>query len=410
MNTAQHKQAQRVCPVCEDFRVEALHHQDFVLPEAHPLAAGYDVVACLKCGFVYADTLIGQAEYDLFYEAYSKYDDVQTSTGGGGTAHDAERLAATAADLAAFLNNPAARILDIGCATGGLLHELKKRGYHNLCGLDPSPAAARFGRENFGLEMQVGTLSQHSLEGQFDCVLLSHVLEHVQDLRASMSEIRALMKNSGVLYVEVPDAARYAECIIAPFQDFNTEHINHFGRASLAALVGQFGFTPKHMAQKTIEAAPGLPYPALYGFWMATEDAERIEFERDEQFLESIRLYIRHSREMLNEIDARLGAALETMPQIDVWGAGQLTLKLLGETVLGKANIRHFIDGNPINHGKTLFGRTVISPQQWVENPLPVVIASTIHQDAIVGKIRDELKVDVPLITLRASTRAESKL
>ena len=37
-----------------------------------------------------------------------------------------------------------------------------------------------------------------------------------------------LLKTNGVLYIEVPDATAYVEFLYSPFQDFNTEHINHF--------------------------------------------------------------------------------------------------------------------------------------------------------------------------------------
>ena len=45
----------RNCAVCDGTEREILHSQEFYLPDGHPLAAGYDVVACEKCGFVYTD-------------------------------------------------------------------------------------------------------------------------------------------------------------------------------------------------------------------------------------------------------------------------------------------------------------------------------------------------------------------
>ena len=45
-----------------------------------------------------------------------------------------------------------------------------------------------------------------------------------------MECLTPLLKTDGLLYVEVPDAVAYTEYLYAPFQDFNTEHINHFSR------------------------------------------------------------------------------------------------------------------------------------------------------------------------------------
>ena len=65
----------RNCAVCGGTEREILHTQEFYLPEGHPLGAGYDVVACEECGFVFADTMVNQAAYDLFYAKRSKYED-----------------------------------------------------------------------------------------------------------------------------------------------------------------------------------------------------------------------------------------------------------------------------------------------------------------------------------------------
>src|SRR5665213_2520203 len=115
----------RPCAVCGGMEAEALHTQEFYLPDGHPLAAGYDVVACQECGFVFADTVIDQTAYDLFYAKRSKYEDSRTSTGSGVSDWDARRLREVADAVAGQAGSTDARILDLGCANGGLLAALK---------------------------------------------------------------------------------------------------------------------------------------------------------------------------------------------------------------------------------------------------------------------------------------------
>ena len=74
------------------------------------------------------------------------------------------------------------------------------------------------------------------------------------------------MTARALLYVEVPDASRYADFAWSPFQDFNSEHINHFSLISLDNLLRQCGFRPLRLAAKEILSAPDMPYPAIYGF------------------------------------------------------------------------------------------------------------------------------------------------
>jgi 2-polyprenyl-3-methyl-5-hydroxy-6-metoxy-1,4-benzoquinol methylase len=223
------KNTLRHCPICGEEKGEILHTQNFVLPDGHPLAEGYDVVCCDRCGFVYADTTVSQKDYDIFYAKLSKYEDNKTSTGGADSPYDAQRLRKTAECIAEFLPDKNLRILDIGCANGGLLGYLKELGYPNLCGIDPSSACVENIQRNYGIEASIGSLFQLPQNiGKFDVIILSHVLEHIQDIQSAIRSIEQLLNLEGYVYIEVPNASEYIHHLYAPLQDFNTEHINHF--------------------------------------------------------------------------------------------------------------------------------------------------------------------------------------
>ena len=380
--------AVRKCPICEGSDSEILHTQKFVLPDGHPLSDGYNVVCCTRCGFVYADTTAAQEDYDRFYAQFSKYEDQQTASGTGETPCDAKRLRDTARQVANLLPSSDARILDMGCANGGLLKSLRELGFKNLCGIDPSPACVANVRR-LGLEAHVGSLlSPPSGIGQFDCVILSHVLEHVQDLKRATQAMHALTKPRGCIYAEVPDAARYADYVFAPFQDFNTEHINHFSNTSLSNLMLSAGFSLKWQGEKVIESSPKCPYPSLWGVWLKTgQPSLNFTLTRDKNLAANIRTYIEKSQTIMNGIEIRLREELAQTPQVIVWGAGQLTMKLLVETSLASAPIAAFVDGNPINQGKKLRGILILSPEQMRNLPYPIIVATILQQQEIAHEI-----------------------
>ena len=89
-----------------------------------------------------------------------------------------------------------------------------------------------------------------------------------------------------------------------------------------------------------------------------------------------------------------------------IWGTGQLLAKLLGQPSLQRADIRFLVDGNPLHHGQQLSGVPIASPQELAPHlaaaghAWPIVIASTIHQEAIARRIRDELRWPNPIVTL----------
>ena len=392
----------RPCPLCLGPRAEVLHRQPFVLPEGHPLGVGYDVVCCEACGFVYADTRVTQAAYDAYYARLSKYEDARTGTGGGEQAWDDARLAATAATVAEHLPARDTKLVDVGCANGGLLRHLARLGYGPLVGVDPSARCAATADALEGAAGRVGTLFSLPVEAAAaGGVILSHVLEHLQDVRGGLAAARGLLRAAGIVYLEVPDATRYADCLVAPFQDFKTEHVNHFGPASLAALLAAEGFEVLAVRRKTIEAAPGVPYPAVYGVGrLATAGATEARGP-DSDLRPAITEYIRRSTALMERLDAGLAPLAERRTPVVVWGVGQLTFKLLAMTRLRDVPVRAFVDTNPAYHGGTLRGAPILAPEAVTRFSEPVLIATMLHVGAIENRLR-ELGAANPVLRLAA--------
>jgi SAM-dependent methyltransferase len=381
----------RACPICDGSAADVLHHQTFVLPDGHPLADGYDVVCCRPCGFVYADTDVPQEAYERFYADSSKYADVRTGTGGGDLPWDDRRLAETAREIARHVTDRDARIVDVGCANGGLLKWLSAAGYRSLDGVDPAPACAAAAARVPNVRGHAGSLFDlpAAVRGA-DCIVLSHVLEHVRDLKGAMTSVADALHSAGLLYVEVPDATRYWQCLSAPLQDFNTEHINHFSARSLGNLLARHGFETVADGQKTIEASAGVPYPAV---WMVARrrsaPPDAAPLERDGELRPAIERYVERSRTLVARIDAHLTRELADVPELVVWGAGQTTLKFLAVTVLARANIVAFADANPVMQGKRLRGAPVVPPEALVDYDQPILVGSIISREPIARRIRE---------------------
>jgi SAM-dependent methyltransferase len=398
MGNPPYKRTLRPCPGCCARSGEVLHRQDFYLIEGHPLAKGYDVIACASCGFVYADTKVHQREYDTFYQNMSKYADPLTGTGGGIQSWDFERLQETAATIVEFLHSPQDRILDIGCANGGLLSAIRDLGFCNLLGVDPSSSCVKAVRSK-GIVASEGMLGSLKLSpGSFDCILLSHVLEHVQDLDVAMNNVVSLLKPNGVLYVEVPDASRYIDYLYAPFQDFNTEHINHFSQRTMRAFGSRFGLAPANEHAKTIRSSESSLYPALWCVFRPS--TQKLPIEPIGDLTEKIKLYINASTKMMFELDQRLERELLDANGIIVWGVGQLAMKLLTLSVLNKTEIVACVDSNPVLHGKNLLGARVVAPEAVKRFSHPIVITSLLHQTDIAGRIR-AMGLDNRIVALR---------
>jgi SAM-dependent methyltransferase len=394
------KTAHRICPICKSTVVNILHSQRFALPADHPLPSAFDIVACPTCDFVYADTPADAAAYDRYYTDYSKYADQSTSTGGGGDKLDQARIDITAREISRHLHDYTAHIVDIGCANGGMLAALRNLGYTNLLGIDPSPECVANTKRLFNIPASQGWLGALPPEAaKADLIILSHVLEHVLNLTEAVTRIRTVLAPGGLVYVEVPDSSRYADCLAAPFQDFNTEHINHFNSTALFNLFIAKGFKLEEEGEKYLGLPGGLSYPACYAIFRLDQVISDPAWRRAPHSILSISNYITLSEKLLKDIDARL-AQVSRGPVI-VWGTGQLTIKLLVETCLRSAEIVAFVDGNPLHHGKLLHGQRILSPEELRTLPAyPIVIGTLLHHSAITTRIRETLGLQNPIITL----------
>jgi len=395
-------QPHRACGACGSTGNTVCHHQRFIVPDCYPLPSEYDVVVCRRCGFVYADPAATQRDYDRFYCEWSKYDDSASATGSGVSPYDAARLSTVATDLARALPSRAASILDAGCATGGLLTALREQGFSAVAGLDPSPRCAAACRER-GFEAYVGSISTAAAPAhlpKFDCVVFSHVLEHIYDIPAFFNCARGLLAPGGYLYLETPDATRYDDYLYAPFQEFNTEHINHFSARTLENAARRFGFHPILVEQKVIQTAEDTLYPAVFGIFRDYGEAPQEQaITCDQELPTRIATYIRHSAEKMEKINHHLTGQLGDINRVMLWGAGQFAMKLLALPCLAHTQLCALVDNNPILRGKTMAGAPIVGPEQIAGTTDPIIIATLLHAGEISDQIR-RLGLRNPILSL----------
>jgi SAM-dependent methyltransferase len=386
------KKSLRNCPICQEENGEILHTQNFVLPEGHPLSNGYDILCCDRCGFVYADTTVSQKDYDIFYTKLSKYEDKKTATGGGESPYDAARIQKTAECIAEFLPDKSVRILDIGCANGGLLGYLKKLGYNNLCGLDPSPICAETTKQKYDIETYTGSMFElpHSL-GVFDVIILSHVLEHIQDVSTALTNLKDILDKNGILYAEVPDAKRYLNFYVSPFHYFDTEHINHFSLKFLEKLLMLANFTIIGRGEKEFELHSGTIYPAIWVMARLLNRKIPLNLDLDSELCNNIIKYLKHSEEYLDT--QAIDELVLNCEKIIVWGIGSSTMRLLANSSLSQANIIAFVDSNPKYWGEYLMDKPIISPEELKKKTETILITSKIYGQEILTQIITELNL-----------------
>ena len=384
----------RPCPVCGEYQRRLVYRQRFL---DGPLSNGYDVVVCSKCGAGFADGIVSQAEMDRYYAEQSKY--VYDYAGGTESLWDFKRFEATVAQIAPHLKSHDARIIDIGCATGGLLSVFKRHGYQNVMGVDPSLACANVAERLHGVKVRTATLSLlRDWKERFDLVLMLGVLEHLRETTEAVQSVSRLLNPGGLVYCAVPDVERFADCRNAPYQQFSLEHVGFFSIHSLERMMAGCGMAVIDSWCWTVEWREGVMEPIASGLYDLTRKPSTSSF--DECTGPALERYLAFSKESDQKILATIESLRCGQDPILVWGAGTLTRRLLATTRFAEANITAFVDSDPHLHGRRLANRPILAPEQIAGRKESVLICSVAFEKEIARAICDQHVVPNRVISL----------
>jgi SAM-dependent methyltransferase len=386
----------RPCPVCLARDGRVLFHQVFSAFSEGGLLTGYDLTICEECGAAYADRIPARNVFDTYYARMSKYE--QSHLSGEISQVDKERFEHLAGMLQPHLR-PDSRVLDVGCATGGLLAALQGRGFYHLLGLDPSPACAAAATRLYGIEARTMTLHQlTTLQERFDVAVLTGVFEHLPELEESITSLIKILKPGGLLFVGVPDASSYYQEFSAPYQFLSVEHVNYFSPVSLGNFLARRGFEAVFARKMVSRLGPNSFEPCVVALFSLT--GKTAPPQRDKHTEPALLKYLEKSRHLEEEIQQKITRLAESQVPLAVWGAGTHTLRLLETSHLADARIVAFIDSNPRYQGKQLRGIPIISPWEFKATEATILISSQVAESEIKAQIQNHLRWSNPIVCL----------
>ncbi len=137
-----------------------------------------------------------------------------------------------------------ARLLEIGCGRGDTLQTLSDSGWISE-GVDFDPRVVAAARAR-GLQVRLGSLAaQQFPEDYFDAVAMSHLIEHVHDPLALLSESRRIMKPGARIVLVTPNARSVMHGLFgSSWRSLDLpRHLYLFTPETLVALASRAGFT-----------------------------------------------------------------------------------------------------------------------------------------------------------------------
>lgn len=156
----------------------------------------------------------------------------------------------------ALARRPKGRFMDVGCGAGQTVALARQLGWSAM-GLEIDPAAVRAAQQT-GLNILEGTYEElMQYEQQFDCIMCSHVLEHVHNPRDLLEKLKMAIKPGGMLLLSLPNSLSILRRHFgADWRGLEApRHIAIPSQPQLIQLLAESGFSIKSVADDRIETA-----------------------------------------------------------------------------------------------------------------------------------------------------------
>lgn len=121
------------------------------------------------------------------------------------------------------------KILDYGSGAGGRLDEFLQQNYKQLHLFDHDKKYVDYGLSK--------GYHKHDQEKKYQLIILSHVIEHINEPIKLLSELAAMLATEGHIYIEVP----LYENTKTLLSDFHLAHKYYFSKISLTLLANLAG-------------------------------------------------------------------------------------------------------------------------------------------------------------------------
>lgn len=157
------------------------------------------VVSCRTCGFVYTNPKIA-ISIDNGFSFYANPKEYHSSC----CADPLKIFNNTLSLIEEFVKHKG-RLLDIGAGKGEFLSAAKGCGWE-VYGVEPSGNFVQYAKEEYGVDIKNCNLEQAGFSDNFfDVVTLNMALEHIDEPSYLLPIIHKVLKEDGLLYVEVPN-------------------------------------------------------------------------------------------------------------------------------------------------------------------------------------------------------------
>lgn len=228
---------ERPCPLCGcgDY---------FILSKKMQFRLDCRTVVCRRCGFCFVSPLPKRKVLETFYrDAYAiYYRKIHSAPSGRNDAvyrENARKLGI----LEKYTHLAGKDILEVGPGRSGFL-EAALAKFSKCSAIEPSSDFKKYLSEK-GIEVVSDFLENAPATKKYDVIALFQVMEHFRDPVEATNKIGDLIKEDGLLILDVPDIKRPFRSLDRYFLRY--VHLSYFSETTLSKLLSSCGFEVLYM-------------------------------------------------------------------------------------------------------------------------------------------------------------------
>lgn len=193
------------CPACN-----GLTFNHFLTCTDHAVShEKFNIIKCSQCELLITTPRPGPTEIVPYYVSPAYTSHIKTATNTFDRLYLTVRTFTLKWKLSIVEKSAAPssekQILDFGCGTGEFIKVAKHKGW-NTIGMEPSQHARQHLSPSISKDVKNSLEEVSNLKKKFDAITLWHVLEHVDQLNATIENIKNLLTENGRIYIAVPNS------------------------------------------------------------------------------------------------------------------------------------------------------------------------------------------------------------
>lgn len=316
-----------------------------------------NIYYCSECNFYYSDSENSQDDYNNYYKEFNNYKK--------GTIYSDkdERCYIYLNDKLKEQN--VKTIIDYGSGNGKLKELLS--------------LAEQFVIDEYDIGMDQPSK-------KYDCLILSHVLEHIYDINKFIENISLNINENGLLYIEIPNAEYYDKITdMCPLQEINIEHINFFSKFALNKLLIKHNYHAISLIDDYF-MIKDYKYYVIRGIF--TKNKQNTSFKN----------YLCNGTKQISKYNF---INLNKYNNLYVYGCGQFLFKIF-DNICNNINVINVIDDNPCYLNKKISNVVIINYEMYIEisnDGDVILLTSLIHDQTLKSKLQ-KINKNITILTV----------